>query len=147
MAARMRPIWEAEIPMSADSVLASWEWLQCEVGSGGSLVTVATSRRRSSGPEIRGPPGAGVILRSLDPLGIEALAPLGHVLLTHAHHLGDPAVGHSVASHQDGLRPLRQPLGGRVCPHQSLKLFPLRDAYGKGWNSRHLTPPHPGMGV
>ena len=46
----MRPIWEAEIPTSPASVVASWEWLQCEAGSGGSLVMVATSRRRSSGP-------------------------------------------------------------------------------------------------
>jgi hypothetical protein len=47
--ARIRPIWDAEIPMSA-SVSASWVWLQWLAGLGGSRVTVATIRSRSSWP-------------------------------------------------------------------------------------------------
>ena len=45
--ARIRPIWEAEIPMSASS-WASCEWLQWDAGSGGCWVTVATIRSRWS---------------------------------------------------------------------------------------------------
>jgi hypothetical protein len=47
--ARIRPIWDAEMPMS-ESALANWEWLQWLAGSGGSSVTVATIRSRSSWP-------------------------------------------------------------------------------------------------
>jgi hypothetical protein len=45
--ARIRPIWEAEMPRSA-SASASWRWLQWLAGSGGSWVTVATIRSRLS---------------------------------------------------------------------------------------------------
>jgi hypothetical protein len=47
--ARIRPIWEAEMPMS-ESALANWEWLQWLAGSGGCWVTVATIRNRWSWP-------------------------------------------------------------------------------------------------
>ena len=43
--ARIRPIWDAEIPMSANS-LANCEWLQWLAGSGSCWVTVATIRSR-----------------------------------------------------------------------------------------------------
>jgi hypothetical protein len=36
--ARIRPIWEAEMPMS-ERAWASWLWLQWLAGSGGSWVT------------------------------------------------------------------------------------------------------------
>jgi hypothetical protein len=47
--ARIRPTWDAEMPMSP-SASASWAWLQWLAGSGGSRVTVATIRSRSSWP-------------------------------------------------------------------------------------------------
>src|SRR4029453_2849665 len=81
--ARIRPIWEAEIPMSANS-LASWEWLQL-LGRGGGWW--------GAGAHDRQPLMVFIDQRATRPLavleagqafGLKAAPPLGHGVLVHA---------------------------------------------------------------
>src|SRR5436305_1944624 len=83
----MRPIWEAEMPISASA--------------SASCGRLARDRRYQPeavlGPVDARPPGTGVVSQAVDPFRLEAPATHGDVVLTRPHLFGDPTVGHPSA--------------------------------------------------